>query len=163
MIPWIESSGRTQMNNSFLSPWFQWSSLGGSQPAGELVQGPETASFTGLVSCWDCQLSAYTWPLLYGNLVLQSLSHVRFFAIPWTAAHQSSLSFSISQSSLNLMSIELVMPSKPSHPLSPPSPPFLSLSQHQGLFQWVSSSHQVARALELYHQSFQWIFRVDFL
>ena len=38
-----------------------------------------------------------------------------------------------------------------------------SLSQHQGLFQWVGSSHQVAKVLELQHQSFQWIFRVDFL
>ena len=54
---------------------------------------------------------------------------------------------------------------QPSHPLSPPSPPALSLSQHQGLFQWVSSSHHVAKVLELQlqHQSFQWIFRVDFL
>ena len=51
-----------------------------------------------------------------------------------------------------------------SHPLSPPSPAF-NLSQHQGLFQWVSSSHQVAKILELQlqHQSFQWIFRVGFL
>ena len=38
-----------------------------------------------------------------------------------------------------------------------------SLSQHQGLFQWVSSSHQVVKVLELQHQSFQWIFRTDFL
>ena len=37
------------------------------------------------------------------------------------------------------------------------------LSQHQGLFQWVSSSHQVAKVLKLQHQSFQRIFRVDFL
>ena len=51
----------------------------------------------------------------------------------------------------------------PSHPLSPPSPPALNLSQHQGLFQWVGSSHQVAQVLELQHQSFWWIFRVDFL
>ena len=50
-----------------------------------------------------------------------------------------------------------------SHPLSPPSLPMLNLSQHQGLFQWVSSPHQVAKVLELQHQSFQWIFRVDFL
>ena len=52
-----------------------------------------------------------------------------------------------------------------SHPLSSPSPPALNLSQHQGLFQGVSSSHQVAKVLEfqLQHQSFQWIFRVDFL
>ena len=52
---------------------------------------------------------------------------------------------------------------KPSHLLSSPSPPTLNLSQHQGLFQWVSPSHQVAKLLELQHQSFQWIFRVDFI
>jgi len=52
---------------------------------------------------------------------------------------------------------------QPSHPLSSPSPPALNLSQHQGLFQWVSSSHQVAKVLELRYQAFQWIFRVDFL
>ena len=50
-----------------------------------------------------------------------------------------------------------------SHPLSPPSPPVLNLFHHQGLFQWVSSSHQVAKVLELQHQSFQWILSVDFL
>ena len=52
-----------------------------------------------------------------------------------------------------------------SHPLSPSSSPALDLSQHQGLFQWASSSHQVANVLELQlqHQSFQWIFRVDFI
>ena len=54
---------------------------------------------------------------------------------------------------------------QPSHPLSPPSHPAPNLSQHQGLFQWLSSSHQVAKVLELQlqHQSFQWIFRFDFL
>ena len=53
---------------------------------------------------------------------------------------------------------------QPSHPLSSPSPAF-NLSQHQGLFQWVSSLYLVAKVLELQlqHQSFQWIFRVDFL
>ena len=50
-------------------------------------------------------------------------------------------------------------------PLPSPSPPAFSLSQHQAIFEWVSSSHQVARVLELHleHQSFQWIFRTDFL
>ena len=45
-----------------------------------------------------------------------------------------------------------------SHPLSFPSPPALNPSQHQGLFQWVNSSHEVANVLEfqLQHQSFQW-------
>ena len=54
---------------------------------------------------------------------------------------------------------------QPSHPLLPPSPPALSLSQQRGLFQWVGSSHQVAKVLEfqLQHQSFQWRFRTGFL
>ena len=62
---------------------------------------------------------------------------------------------------------------QPSHPLLSPSPPALNLSQHQGLFQWVSSLFQVAKVLEfqlakvlefqLQHQSFQWISRTNFL
>ena len=54
---------------------------------------------------------------------------------------------------------------QPSHPLSSPFPPALNLSQHQGLFQWVSSSHQVAKVLkfQLQHQSFQWTPRADLL
>ena len=59
---------------------------------------------------------------------------------------------------------------QPSHPLLAPSPPARSLSQHQGLFSWVSSSHEVAKVLEfqLQHQSFQWTpriisFRMDWL
>ena len=54
---------------------------------------------------------------------------------------------------------------QPSHPLSSPSPPAFNLSQHQGLFKWVMSSHQVAKVLEfqLQQQFFQWILRTDFL
>ena len=54
---------------------------------------------------------------------------------------------------------------QPSDHLSFPSPPTFHLSQHQGLFKWVSSSHQVSKVLEcqLQHQSFQWIFRTDLL
>jgi len=54
---------------------------------------------------------------------------------------------------------------QPSHPLSSSSPPAFNLSQHQGLFQWVRSLYQVAKVLEfqLQHQSFQWLFRTDFL
>ena len=60
---------------------------------------------------------------------------------------------------LKLMSIELVMPSSHlilCHPLIPPG---FNLSQHQDLFQWVRSSYQVTKVLELQlqHQSFQWI------
>ena len=47
---------------------------------------------------------------------------------------------------------------QPSHPLSYPYPPALSLSQHQCLFQWAGSLHQVSKVLELQHQSFKWIF-----
>ena len=56
-------------------------------------------------------------------------------------------------------------PIQPFHLLLSPSPPALNLSQHQGLFKWVNSSHQVAKVLEfqLQHQSFQWVFKVDFL
>ena len=50
-----------------------------------------------------------------------------------------------------------------SHHLSSPSPPAFNLSQPQGLFQWISSSHEVAKVLEFQRQSFQWIFRADFL
>ena len=52
---------------------------------------------------------------------------------------------------------------QPSHPLSSPSPPAFNLPQHPGLFQWVGSSHQVAKVLELQklqRHSSQWIFRV---
>ena len=54
---------------------------------------------------------------------------------------------------------------QPSHPLLSPSPPALNLSKHQGLFQWVISSHQVAKVLEfqLQHQSFHWTPRTDLL
>ena len=51
---------------------------------------------------------------------------------------------------------------QPSHPLLPPSPAF-SLSQLQAVFQWVGCSHQVAKEVELQRQSFQWIFKIDFL
>ena len=52
---------------------------------------------------------------------------------------------------------------RPSSSLSSPSTPAFILSQHQGLFKWVSSSHQVAKVLklQLQHQFFQWIFRTD--
>ena len=77
----------------------------------------------------------------------KSLSRVRLFATPWIAVCQASLSITNSRSSLRLTSIESVMPS--SHLiLSSPSPPAPNPSQHQSLFQWVNSSHEVAKVLE---------------
>ena len=85
---------------------------------------------------------------------VQLLSSVQLFVTPWIAAHQASLSITNSCNLLKLMSIDAI---QPSHPLSSPSPLAFNLSQHQGLFQWVSSSYQVARVLEfqLQRQSFQ--------
>ena len=100
---------------------------------------------------------------------VQSLSRVWPFATPWTAANQASLSITNSRSPPKLMCIKSVMPSSHLIVCRPllllPS----NLSQHQGLFQWVSSSHQVAKVLEfqLQHQSFQCpgliSFRMDWL
>ena len=50
------------------------------------------------------------------------------------------------------------MLSKPSHPLLPPSPFGFSLFQNQDLFQWIGSSHQVAKVFELQHRSLKWSF-----
>ena len=110
----------------------------------------------------NCKESRKGWMGDFRFNSVQSLSRVRLFATLWTAACQASLSITNSRNLLKLMPIELVMPA---HPLSSPSPPTFSLSQHQGLFKWVSSSHEVAKVLEfqLQHQSFQWTFRTDFL
>ena len=83
---------------------------------------------------------------------------------PTTAACQVSLS--ITNSEFTQTHVHWVGDAiSPFHPLLSPFPPTFNLSQHQGLFQWVNSLHQVAEVLEfqLQHQSFQWIFRTDFL
>ena len=82
---------------------------------------------------------------------------------PMDAAHQASLSFTASQSLLKIKPLESMMPSNYLILCPPLLPPAFHLSQHQGLFQRVSSLHQVAKVLELQNQFFQWIFRVDFL
>ena len=97
-------------------------------------------------------------------VVVHSLSCVWLFATPRTAAHQAPLSFYLSE--FFQVHIHWVGDAiQPFHPLLPTSPPAFNLSQHQGLFQWVGSLHQVAKVLELQlqHQSFQWIFWVDAL
>ena len=95
---------------------------------------------------------------------VQSLIHVQLFATPWTAAHQASLpiatpgvysrSFPMSQWCHPTISSSVI-------PFSSHLQSFPAL----GSFKSVSSSHQVAKVLEfqLQHQSFQWIFRTDFL
>ena len=72
---------------------------------------------------------------LFSHFVIQSLSVDS--VTPWTAAHQASLYFTVSQTLLKLMSIKYNMSDaiQPSHPPSSPSPPALNLSQHRGIFQ----------------------------
>ena len=96
---------------------------------------------------------------------VQLLSRIWLFATPWISACQASLSITNSRSLLKLMSIKVGDAIKPSHPLSSPSPPVRNPSQHQSLFQWVNSSHEVAKVLEfqLQHQSFQRTPRNDLL
>ena len=97
----------------------------------------------------------HIYPTLYFSSV-HWLSRVRLFATPWTAACQASLSITNSRSLLKLTSIESMMPSDHfilCRPLL--CRPAFNLSQHQGLFQWVSWPHQVAKVLEfqLQHHS----------
>ena len=108
-----------------------------------------------------CAFSIFIFSVQFSSV--QSLSCVWLFMTPWAAACQSSLSITSYRSSFKHISIKWVMPSNNRILLSP-SPPTLNLSQHQGLFKWVSSLHHVAKVLELQfqHQFFQWIFRTDF-
>ena len=111
---------------------------------------------------FDRKQQNYRKQLSFSSVLL--FNRVGLFAAWWTAAHQASLSITNSQSLLRLIPIELVMPFNHLILCHPFSPAF-SLSQHQGLFKWVSSLYHLAKVLELQlqHQSFQWIFRTDFL
>ena len=100
---------------------------------------------------------------------VQSLSRVRLFPTPWSAARKASLSIINSRSLPKCMSIELVMPS---NHLILCCPRLLPPSNFPriGIFQWVGSSHKMAKVLELQlpHQSLQKYsgvisFRMDWL
>ena len=96
-------------------------------------------------------------------VVAQLLSHVWLFVTPWTVAHQASLSFTISWSLHKFMSFESVILSN--HLILCHSLLLLpSIFPRISFFQWVGSLHEVAKVLELQlqHQSFQWIVKVDF-
>ena len=126
-------------------------------------QKDDLSNITKLVlsQVWWLDVAIYT---LINSV--QLLSCVQLFVTPCIAARQASLSITNSQSLLKLMSMERVMPSN--HLIC--CRPLLLLPSafpvdHQDLFQWVSFSHQVAKVLEfqLQHQSFQSMFRTDFL
>ena len=80
---------------------------------------------------------------------VQSLSGVRLFATSWIAACQASLSVHHQLSELTQTHVHRVSDTiQPSRPLSSPSTPTPNPLQHQGLFQWVNSWHEVAKVLE---------------
>ena len=86
---------------------------------------------------------------------VQLLSHVRLFATPWPCTPGLSVPHQLPefiQTHVHRVGDAI----QPSHPLSSPSPPAPNPSQYQGLFEWVNSSHEVAKVLEfqLQHQSF---------
>ena len=112
-----------------------------------------------------CVFSLSPYPSFLTFFVfVQLLSHVQLFATPWTLACKTPLSSTVSWSLLKFMFIESVMLSN--HLILCCRFAFsFNFSQHQGLFQWVSSLHQRPKVLELrlQHQTFQWIFRVAFL
>ena len=98
-------------------------------------QNPLFLHLSRLIRSW-CSCKPLRWQMLFSVLklcVVWLLSLVWLFVTPWAAAHQASLSFTISLSLLKLMSIESVMPYN-HHILLSPSPPAFDLSQHQGLF-----------------------------
>ena len=100
-------------------------------------------------------------PLSFSSV--QSLSCVRLFVTPLNCStpglpvHHQLLEFT--QTHVHWVGDAIQL----SHPLSSPSPPAFNLSQHQGLFKWVCSSHQVLKILEFQHQCFQWTPRTDLL
>ena len=111
----------------------------------------------------QCLYSIYNLPhSIFG--VVQSLSHVWLYSPTNCRRPGSSIPYYIMEFAQTYVHW-VNDTTEPSHLLHPPSPFAVSLSQHQGLFQWVGSSYQVAKVLELklQHQSFQRIFKVDFL
>ena len=111
---------------------------------------------------WHCLLKR----LFNSSVQFISVTHVQLFVTPWTAARQASLSITKSRSLLKLMSIQLMVPSNHLILCCPLILlPAIFPSLRESLFQWVSSSHQVVKVLEfqLQPQSFQWMFRIDFL
>ena len=112
---------------------------------------------------WKLEFATIIWPFSFQFSSVQSLSRVQLFATPWIAAHQASLSITNSRSSLRLTSESIEwcrVTSSPPTPIESVVPSghlilcrpllFLSLnpSQHQSLFQWVTSSHEVAKVLD---------------
>ena len=125
----------------------------------------------GVVGCfkrcyraWDQETGPTVFSEWWGiNRVFSSEQFSRSIVSNSLQPHESlcKSSLSITQTHVHWVSDAI----QPSLPLSSPSPPAHSTSKHQGLFQWVNSSHEVAKVLDfqLQHQSFKWIPRTDLL
>ena len=94
-----------------------------------------------LIPPWDSSILAFS--MMYSASQFSSVTQSCLFVTKWTTARHTSLSFTNSQSLLKLMSIESVMQSN--HLILSSSSPTFNPSQYQGLFKWVSSSHQVTK------------------
>ena len=183
-IPWTEEAGRlqsmglrkvrhdwaTSLSLFTFMPWRRkWQPTpvflpGESQGRGSRTQLKRLSSSSSRDSVrfiWEEPEMMIRVP---GVAVVQLLSRVQLFVTPWTAAHQALLSLTISWSCpvYDHWVGDVIQPSPSLLTLSPFA---FNLFQHQSLFQWVSSSHQVAKLLELQlqQQSFHRIFRIDFL
>ena len=121
------------------------------------------------VTCLDCTSLVFNC-----SRVIRGIFQVQFSSVAQSCLtlcepmNYSTPGFPVHHQLLELTQTHVLRVSdaiQPYHPLSSPSPPAFNLSQHQGLFQWVSALHQVAEVLELQlqHQSFQWMLRTDFL
>ena len=145
--------------------WDGYLGWGRLQKAGFITKCPAISLCSEFSEAWKsgstlpsiCGGQQCRWTVLFRALVaVQSLSHVQFFAPTWLQQARLSCLHCLSEfAQTHVQSVGDAI--KPSHPLLSPSPPVLSLSQHQCLFQWVCSLHQVDKVLELQHQSFQWI------
>ena len=99
-------------------------------------------------------------------VVVELRSHIWLFMTPWTAASTPGLPVPHHLPKFFQVQVHCIGDAiQPSHLLVSSSSSALNLSQHQGLFQWVSYSHQMTKilGLQLQHQFFQWVFRIDFL
>ena len=119
------------------------------------LQASFSKPLSKVVKCCSCYRKKF---------FVQSLSCVQLFVTPWSAACQAPLS----STTLRVCSNSCLLSWWCCSTISSSVPPTLfafNLSQHLGLFQWIGSSHLVAKILELQlqHQSFQWIVLVYFI
>ena len=153
-IPWMEEPGRLQLIE-LLRGGHDWTTL--------LTQSLRCFSGIALLFLWSngcCNLISGSSQLVQFSSVTQSCpplcDHMDCIT-PGLPVHHQLLE--LAQTHVHRVGD----PIQPPHPLSLTSRPAFNLPQYQGLFHWVSSSHQVPKVLELHlqHQYFQWIFRTD--